>query len=503
MTSLALVDFGSLWGQAWHAFGDSEVGEAHDRVVRNIRQLAERYDHVAICLDSPPYRRATLYPQYKAQREKLSDLHHEQRRRTVETLQGDGFCLLRYDGEEADDVVASAVAALEGQDVEITVWSSDKDLSALWDPPRVQVNSLLKREAQDPMAKWGIPADKVTDALAMAGDKADNVPGIDGVAAGRAATLIAAGLDVDGLIALVNERYDHYADGVAHEPCNEEIAGAVAPRLPPKMGAKIALGIVTAVRSGTLLSARELVRLRRDIPIDTKAILAERKPVEPPPPSDEGWDEPEPESVPPLAPAVEAIPEPSLSAKPTTSTAMVVAPGDWTRALEPTNLGGAWKLSKALADARLFTAFGSPSKVLSIVLAGREHGLGAMASLQGYHLVEGKPAMSAQLMMGLCLRHPDCEYFRPVYKDCTAEQARVICKRHSWPEGDEWTWTIEEARQANLSFRTRNNQPGMWAKYPKNMLIWRCVANAARMFFPDILAGVYTPEELSDGAMMP
>lgn len=495
MTTLALIDFGSLWGQAWHAFGDSEIGEAHDRVVRDLRQLPEHYgyDHMAICLDSPPYRRKTLFPAYKAQREKLSDLHHEQRRRTIETLQGDGFCLLAYDGEEADDVIASAVATLKSPDLEIVVWSSDKDLAALWDPPRVRVRSLLKREEIDPMAKWGIPSDKVTDALAMAGDKADNVPGIDGVAAGRAATLIAAGLDVDGLTALVEERAEHVAAGVAHEPSRDEIAETVAPRLPPKMGAKIALGIVEAVTSGTLAQARELVRLRSDIPIDTAAIFAERKPAEAPPPSDGGWDEPEPESAPPSAPVVDAIPEPPPLAKPTTSTAMVVASGDWTRALEPRGLGSAWKLATAINDARLFADFGSPAKVLSIVLAGREHGLGAMASLRGFHLVKGKPAMSAQLMMGLCLRHPDCEYFRPVYKDCTDEFARVICKRRGWPEGDEWTWTIDEAREAGLMLNTG------WKKYPKNMLIWRCVANAARMFFPDILAGVYTPEELADG----
>lgn len=496
---LALIDFGSLWGQAWHSFGDSEISEAHDRVVRDMRQLPERYryDHMAICLDSPPYRRRQLFSPYKAQRDKLSDLHHEQRRRTIETLRADGFCLLAHDGEEADDVIASTVTALGQRDLEITVWSSDKDLAALWDPPRVRVVSLLKREDLDPMAKWGIPADKVTDALAMAGDKADNVPGIDGVAAGRAASLIAAGLDVDGLIALVRDVEDQLR---RTEPGSEKLEeqarlDMLAARLPPKMGAKIARGIVAAVNDGILLSARELVRLRVDIPIDTAAIFAERKPAEPPPHDD--WGDDEPDSAPPSAPVIDAIPEPPPQ-PPAKSTAMVVASGDgWTRALEPSNLGGAWKLARALADARLFTAFGSPSKVLSIVLAGREHGLGAMASLQGYHLVEGKPAMSAQLMMGICLRHPDCEYFRPVYKDCTAERARVICKRRSWPEPDEWVWTIQEARDAGLAGRAN------WKRYTKNMLIWRCVANAARMFFPDVLAGVYTPEELSDGEMMP
>jgi 5'-3' exonuclease len=494
---IALIDFGSFWGQAWHSFGDSEIGEAHDRVVRDIRQLAERYDRLAICLDSPPYRRAQLYPPYKAHREKLSDLHHEQRRRTIETLRGDGYCLLACDGEEADDVVASAVAALKAPDLEITVWSSDKDLAALWDPPRVKVHSILKREELDPMAKWGIPADKVTDALAMAGDKSDNVPGIEGVGAGRAATLIKAGLDVEGLVRLVEERAEHVAEGVAHDPGDEEIAEAVAPRLPPKMGAKIALSITAAVNSGALLNARDLVQLRRDIPIDTAAIFGGRKPAEAPPPSDEGWDD-EPESEPPpSAPVVDAIPEPPLPAKPTTSTAMVVAPKDWTRALEPRGLGTAWKLATKLSEARLFTDFGSPSKVLAMVLSGRELGLGVMASLRGHCIVKGKPAMYAQLMMALCLRHPDCEYFRPVFKDCTNERARVICKRKSWPEGDEWTWTIEEARAAGLMGNAG------WQNYPKNMLIWRCVANAARMFFPDILAGVYTPEELSDGGLMP
>lgn len=513
MSSIALVDFGSLWGLAWHGHGENELNGAQRYVIRRVLGWADHYDHVAICLDSPPYRRKQIYADYKAQREKRTDLEREQFKNTVAELQAKGFCLLAHAGEEADDVIASAAAAMPPGH-QIDVLSADKDLTAL-SGAGVRVISPATNEEIDPVAKWGIEPARVPHALAMAGDTSDNVPGIEGVASGRAATLLRAGLDVPGLIALVNEK-------AWREGTREQQIANISARLPPKMGPKIAAGILDAVANGVLQRAFELVQLRGDLPIDVEAILAERKPAEAEAPaseapaSDESWDPPEKHSGPPSAPpsTPEATFEPMQVTKSRAasvaaiadragSAAMVVSSGEWTRALEPAHLGGAWKLAKALNDAALFRDFGSPSKVLSLILAGRELGIGAMASLRGFHLVEGKPCMSAQLMMGLCLRHPDCEYFRPVHKDCTNEQARVIGKRKSWPEGDEWTWEIEEARRAGLSFTTKKGGPGMWSKYPKNMLIWRCVAAASRAWFPDILAGCYTPEELTEGWLLP
>jgi 5'-3' exonuclease len=503
---IALVDFGSVWGIAWHSFGDSELSEAHNSAVNRVLRLGEQYDCVAVCLDSPPYRRLQTDPQYKANRPPQSEQQIAQRKRTVETLRGHGFCLLAEPGEEADDVIASALVALatmatnpDGAEfrkkLEIDVISADKDLTQAHadEPVKVRVISPSNGEVLDPVEKWEIAPLKVRDALAMAGDTSDNIKGIEGVAAGRAAALIKAGLDVAGLRALV----DKLTDANPHD-APEVLAPKLAEELPAKMGAKIALGILAAVKDGTLAMAYELVKLRTSIPINVDAIFAKRVPTpKDSEPEDGAWEsEPPPANVAiqDSPPPCDAPGLPSPATLPGPGKALVHAPG-WNRQLEPVSLGGAWKLSKALDDARLFTDFGTPSKVLAIVLSGREVGVGVMAALRGHVIIKGRVGMYAQFMMGLCVRHPTCEYFRPLGKRCNAQEAVVVAKRTTWEEGDEWSFTYEEAVQAGLVSRGADS---MYKKWTKNMLIWRCVANAARVWFPDIVGGCYTPEELRE-----
>lgn len=503
---IALVDFGSVWGIAWHSFGDSELSEAHNSAVNRVLKLGEQYDHVAVCLDLGPYRRLQTDPEYKANRPPQSEQQIAQRNRTIETLRGHGFCLLSEPGEEADDVIASALMALanmakqDSKQLEIDVISADKDLTQCHadEPVKVRVVSPATGEVLDPMEKWGIRPSKVRDALAMAGDTSDNIKGIEGVAAGRAAALINAGLDVAGLRKLIGECERHVEAGGDARANDTDVAAYLATKLPAKMGAKIAQAIIVADRDGTLATAYELVKLRLSIPINVDAIFAPRKvtPKAEPSAPDAEWSEVDSDPPPPPAPVMAKIAG-SASAEPKPkSTALVHAP-DWNRQLEPQSLPRAWELAGHLDNARMFPDFGTQERVLAIVLAGRELGIGTMASLRGFHLVEGKPAMSAQLMLALCLKHPACEYFYPI--ESTAERAVWTSKRREWPKAATWEWTIEEARQACLSFKTRKNLPGMWSKYPKNMLGWRCVANAARAWYADVVGGLYTPEELREG----
>jgi hypothetical protein len=55
-----------------------------------------------------------------------------------------------------------------------------------------------------------------------------------------------------------------------------------------------------------------------------------------------------------------------------------------------------------------------------------------------------------------------------------------------------YTFTIEDAERANL---TKND---VWRQYPKAMLFSRAMSAGARLVMPDVIAGVYTPEEIAD-----
>ena len=54
-------------------------------------------------------------------------------------------------------------------------------------------------------------------------------------------------------------------------------------------------------------------------------------------------------------------------------------------------------------------------------------------------------------------------------------------------------WTIEMARTAGLVKEKSN-----WVKIPTDMLVARAQSRLARMVYPDLLAGLYTPDELID-----
>ena len=184
--------------------------------------------------------------------------------------------------------------------------------------------------------------------------------------------------------------------------------------------------------------------------------------------------------------------------EPTAAVAVVEqpAPDEWERSLEPRSMHDACLLAKRLHESRMFSAYGTPQAVLSTLLLGRELGLPAMASLRSVHIIEGKHSLSADLMVALVLKSGLAEYFRLV--ETTDEVCTYETKRRGTPKPLKLSYTIEQAEKAGLLFVRQGKQPGPWHKIPKQMLRARCKSELARLEYPDLLAGLYTPEELKD-----
>lgn len=96
---------------------------------------------------------------------------------------------------EADDALASAAyLATQDKSVEkICIWTPDKDLAQCVSGERVvQIDrrSGVIRDADGVVAKFGVAPDFIADYLALVGDSADGYPGIPGLGAKTAATLI-------------------------------------------------------------------------------------------------------------------------------------------------------------------------------------------------------------------------------------------------------------------------------------------------------------------------
>lgn len=147
-------------------------------------------------------------------------------------------------------------------------------------------------------------------------------------------------------------------------------------------------------------------------------------------------------------------------------------------------------MGDTLAEGRLVKAkqLATPADVKLILLAARDLGIPPTMALQQIHVIDGKPSLSAQLMVAL-VRNAG---FSITPKLMTAESAVAVGKRGDEVVESEFTW--QEAEQAGLVGKDN------YKHYPKAMLWSRAVSGLCRVLFPDVLAGLtYTPEELTDG----
>lgn len=128
----------------------------------------------------------------------------------------------------------------------------------------------------------------------------------------------------------------------------------------------------------------------------------------------------------------------------------------------------------------------TPQKAVAIMMMSRELGIGAWAGLNGINVIQGKPTISPQLMLALINRSGELEDMT-ISGDETA--CTVMMKRRGRSEHVE-TFTIKDAAAQGLTGKSN------WRKMPATMLKWRAISACARVVFPDVIIGFYTPEEI-------
>lgn len=152
----------------------------------------------------------------------------------------------------------------------------------------------------------------------------------------------------------------------------------------------------------------------------------------------------------------------------------------------------AWKLAEKIAGTEFVPAAlrGKPEAVLACILAGHEAGISPLQALSKIHIIEGRPAMSSELMRALVLQHGH----ELVYDEVSTTSVTASGRRRGSERWTKTTWTMDDAKRGGL------DQKQNWRRWPRAMLTARATAELCRMVFPDVLAGIsYTIEELSDG----
>lgn len=132
-----------------------------------------------------------------------------------------------------------------------------------------------------------------------------------------------------------------------------------------------------------------------------------------------------------------------------------------------------------------------PEKVFVALQWGHELGLSPMVAVNNIAVINGKPTLSADIMSAVVKRSPEyggIKWIEMSEKKAECEITRIL------PNGEKETitstFTIDDAQKAGLAGRE------VWVKYPKRMLKHRCLSYGLKDLFPDLLAGLYDPEEM-------
>lgn len=539
---LLLIDLSSIAHPIFvMSASEPDPNAASTKIVDRVRAMATQHPHAAICCDSGKSFRHDLDATYKANRPERDAAMHHQIALAREQLAADGFPVWMVKGYEADDLIATATAkALAIEGTRVLIATSDKDLLQL---VGLRVNAKSMRgdgaiiDEKAVKAKFGIDPGQMRDYLSLVGDASDNIKGAKGIGEKRAVDILMLFGTLDA--------------------CYEAI---------DKNEAKLPTAILNSLIEFRERkdAVRKLITLCADVEIPFEEIAAERTPTDVAPLD---ADEEAVDNIPqPTAersgqdgtvsvdaakgrvsdPRGNATAADVGSASPQTShvvmaahlagtngnghhngngngngngagTALVVRepdvlappPSEWGKQLEPRSMREAQNLATAMFQAKLFNGYGSAPAVLSTIMAGRELGLQAVASLRGFHIVEGRHMLAADLIRGLVLKSGLADFFKCTERSAT--QATFSTHRKDDPDKTPTvlTYTLSEGRVAfgivpgitdkDLATKEAAWTRSGWGRNPADMLVARAGAKLARLVYPEVSFGLYAPEELENG----
>lgn len=131
-------------------------------------------------------------------------------------------------------------------------------------------------------------------------------------------------------------------------------------------------------------------------------------------------------------------------------------------------------------------AIKTPEAAVVIILKGRELGIPPLEAINSINVIQGKPTVAPQLMLALIERSKQ-GYIEIVERADSHSIVKAVRKGRTPVT---FKFTLEDAKRLGLAEKDN------WRKQPAVMLQWRNVAAAARAVFPDVISGVYTPEEM-------
>ncbi len=202
---LLLIDGNGLAYRAFYALPPLKTssGEPVSAVYGFITMLLrildrEQPDYVAASFDKgPPTIRKDVFPEYKAQREKMPEDLSAQFALIEEFLELFGIPVFWIEGYEADDCLATLAREGEETGIEVLILSGDRDLLQVISPyvrvliPRKGMSDPVLYDIEAVRERFGLSPGQLADMKALSGDPSDNIPGVPGIGEKTASKLIA------------------------------------------------------------------------------------------------------------------------------------------------------------------------------------------------------------------------------------------------------------------------------------------------------------------------
>lgn len=173
-----------------------------------------------------------------------------------------------------------------------------------------------------------------------------------------------------------------------------------------------------------------------------------------------------------------------------------VVAGTEIQSLVPKTLDEAWRMAQALAAAGEMVPDklqGNPEKIMACIMVGLEVGLPPMNALQNIAIINGKPTMWGDAIIGLVRASGLCEYVQEsIEGDGTDVVAICRTKRKGEPEEVERRFSFDDAQKAGLLTK----KGAIWKQYLNRMLQMRARSFCLRDTYADVLKGLHVREEV-------
>lgn len=256
---IIIIDGDSFIHRAYHGYKKDENKDAIMGFLSMITKIINnnKFDYIAIVLDDQNENfRHRLSPKYKANRppkpialqQQIYDIHS--------FIKNSGLPYFSVVDVEGDDVIGFLAKKAQNKNWSVDIFSGDKDLAQVIDEKTKIIDTRFKKEIElkNIFDNFGVVHPyQIVDLLALQGDKADNIEGINKCGKTTAIKIIKEFGTIENLL-----NTDH-----------QELIEKMKPLIRNKESLKIILDQIMNEKEKILLS-KNLISLKTDLDLDLK-----------------------------------------------------------------------------------------------------------------------------------------------------------------------------------------------------------------------------------------